>query len=756
MAPVGKRPAKPAATSKGSDDPFEMENTAAATAIPLSPTQTKSRSLLVTCPMCETKGYSQPSAVGKDVKCSNPKCLVPVFTVPLPKVEPPPPPPPPAPVHQNPMVVWAATGVAVVALGGYAWYMFAPKPAPKGITPDLFSPAVPVTLPGTPPADAPPTDATPVAPPTVPKVVDQRDQLLHSMLNAVQESKTYRAAVRRWMVTAYADAQQPVKAREQLQILLTNTEQGSEDDTIVPLVHLAWLAPRGSSEAKADLETAKSRVPSLEKQGRYRTTAVLELAALMAAEGQPAEAHALLTQGSAAPPMNALSAALMISRVQNTFTLDREFPGRQVGTWEHPLEVAVTVELAARGLWDQAEAWAKSAPNASARSEGLAVWAELFAAHALASKPALPVEKITAAAATLAPAEKSLLLVRLAAQQFKAGDAAAATATVQSAVQTLEGLAPPKPVALGNLKEMLEWKAPEFAPLITASVAAGEIGRVFGELKQPEPAWKAIQLGLAFLQGAAPSTAKVAELRDRAKLLSAVKDDFRIRNDDTARQSQSKSRNQAETLGGIAATRFRHEQALLRAAMEGGLLDAVQSEMETKSNESDSNLFVPYLSTGLPLLLANRYNSASQPDKAAAIQAKAGPADVLNAGVAENARLLADAGKIGEAMKEYYNYTQPDGSLHEDYLRLICRLVTQKRFPDAMIVISAQQDPNLQFEAVRLAASVAAKQGTQEEFMSLALNRLKANAANIVAVYYGTLEGYVPPQPAVATVTAPK
>ena len=46
------------------------------------PKRTKSRPLHVVCPMCDTRGYIPRSAAGKQVKCSNSECLVPVFTAP--------------------------------------------------------------------------------------------------------------------------------------------------------------------------------------------------------------------------------------------------------------------------------------------------------------------------------------------------------------------------------------------------------------------------------------------------------------------------------------------------------------------------------------------------------------------------------------------------------------------------------------------------------------------------------------------------
>ena len=67
------------------DDPFEIAaSPQARRAIACSPNRTKSRPLRVICPMCDTQGYIPPSAVGKQVKCLNSECMVPLFTAPEP------------------------------------------------------------------------------------------------------------------------------------------------------------------------------------------------------------------------------------------------------------------------------------------------------------------------------------------------------------------------------------------------------------------------------------------------------------------------------------------------------------------------------------------------------------------------------------------------------------------------------------------------------------------------------------------------
>ncbi|RPI83577.1 MAG: hypothetical protein EHM42_08290, partial [Planctomycetaceae bacterium] len=127
---TGKGPAKSEPGKSAEDDPFGVDPSVAAKAIALAPKPVAGRSFEVKCPMCETMGYSSSKVVGHTVKCCNPQCLVPIFTVKAPRKEEPPAPPPPTP--KTPVALYAGIIGAVLALGaGYVWFFESkPKPPP--------------------------------------------------------------------------------------------------------------------------------------------------------------------------------------------------------------------------------------------------------------------------------------------------------------------------------------------------------------------------------------------------------------------------------------------------------------------------------------------------------------------------------------------------------------------------------------------------------------------------------------------------
>ncbi|TWW08268.1 hypothetical protein E3A20_26020, partial [Planctomyces bekefii] len=62
------------------DDPFGIGAGGASQAVAASLKPEKGRLQKVVCPMCEQVGFIPKAALGKSVKCANPKCMVPVFT----------------------------------------------------------------------------------------------------------------------------------------------------------------------------------------------------------------------------------------------------------------------------------------------------------------------------------------------------------------------------------------------------------------------------------------------------------------------------------------------------------------------------------------------------------------------------------------------------------------------------------------------------------------------------------------------------
>ncbi|MCA9052993.1 MAG: hypothetical protein KDA75_04105, partial [Planctomycetaceae bacterium] len=137
-------PAKPTAAAKtkssaskaaGVDtggDPFDVDTSAARKATPVRPRPAKGCMIRVTCPMCETPGFVSEAQIGKEVKCCNRECLVPVYVADAPQEKEPE--PEPQPEGNSKLWMYVALGVLVVAGVGATFFLRGRKP-PAGSGP---------------------------------------------------------------------------------------------------------------------------------------------------------------------------------------------------------------------------------------------------------------------------------------------------------------------------------------------------------------------------------------------------------------------------------------------------------------------------------------------------------------------------------------------------------------------------------------------------------------------------------------------
>jgi hypothetical protein len=197
--PVAKAAPKKAAAPAASDDPFAINVAAGTNAIPLSAKRTQQRPNKVVCPMCDTVGFASDAASGKEVRCANPKCLVPIFTAPD-FAAPPPAEPEPQPSSLVPTLLTFGTVALILIAGASVWWFVLRKPAPA-------TPTVPVANnPDKPDVEAPPE----VDPAAVPEKEEPAAPAPPS------PTETLAAVLKRW-VSIQDDitqpAQQPLRRR---------------------------------------------------------------------------------------------------------------------------------------------------------------------------------------------------------------------------------------------------------------------------------------------------------------------------------------------------------------------------------------------------------------------------------------------------------------------------------------------------------------------------------------------------------------
>lgn len=725
VKPAAKAPTKPA----DDDLPFDAETNLPQTAIPVSPAPTKSKSLKVVCPMCDTAGYVAPSAAGKQVRCANAKCHMPIFTVPAPEPEAAPPPPP---NKGNPIVLGLITAVVVSAIGG-AWFIFASKPTntapdvkpltpediakmkqggPSGTTDPQTTTDVTTTT-DTQPATTK-TDTTPVGP-TVDALIAQAVKMMPevSVQSSQNRSKPY---CRRLAAETAALAGDVPAAREHLDQLLKTGGQDLAFYRIGPLVQLFWLehAKNNANAAQEFLNQAVADSARLPKIGRDQMDLATQLAAALVAAGRAKEARELIESHQTPGVEGEASAYLQVIAADSTLIDARKrIELRPIVFRQAPQAASTTGVLVLKGQPAAALDWAKGWEEPHVRAQCLIALAE-------ASVAGLASEVPEADIAGLAPESQLLLRARLARMQAARGQADAAKAALAKAAASLESITPPAEFALPDRKEMTKWRPAADEALVTLAAGAAELAVAQHVVGQDNAAAaKALEVSLQACRALGPAIAVAEKLQQEADNLGPVglrqklKEELELRNDDLARQAVPLYRRAVGDLVGIAQHRFSLQTNILSRAAQLGLEDAVWVYVSSRTADTDPARREPYFPTDVTSWLVERFRARGANDMVAAVTAAAASAvrgEIKRPVVAEFEEHIG-AGRLKEAVT-LLQRSDVKSELRET-LALIgaLRLATQDPIDETWKFISQLGDVVLREQSWEWSALIAARRG---------------------------------------------
>ncbi|MBS0262766.1 MAG: hypothetical protein JSS02_12500 [Planctomycetes bacterium] len=712
---TGKSAATPAGPAE--DDPFGVDPSIAANAIPVSPTPGAGKSIEVTCPMCETKGYVSPKAAGKMVKCCNPKCMVPLFSgPPLPKKE--------VVVKEQPkkklpwLYIAGGVGFAVIA-GVSIWFM-----QDQGIS--ELPPSENVYVPGQGNSNGmnsgdEGTQTTQATTPqkTQPDANSARDDLTKQALSRILEVSSNirqerKPMWRRLAITAYTFANEPQKAREQLNLLEKATNQ-SPYEGIPPLVAMAWRSAGNAGEMQKTVEEALALAEKLPPRGRFATEAALGLAPLLVLAGKADQAHALLAEHRSEAPLEQFAAAMRISIEDHSFNLDRPYIGRSVGYWQFPLETGVTLSLAAHGRWDEALGWANQLTDAVARTEARTAWAESLLHSSGANADAKVLERARSVGTDMNPAGQARLLARLAAVRAEQGDRAGAAQLLSEAGTILKSFPKSESIVVEGAKPLLDLKLPDANSLKQMALAAADVACVqarTGDRAAMEQVELALRLAGAIGPAINPTQERRRQVGDTAKIGAELKKALALKKDDEIRRAVTQYKLKLSEVEGAAANRFQIETVVLQAAANAGLHSQVWDVLE-RYDRKPAKEHQPLIATHLSYLVAQRFAEAGDAGRSdeiqQAVQSRVDPADpeIIKL-VVEH--LLA-TGDVARCVARLNGAVTPNGHLHETVLRLATRLAQSGKNVEAVTFSNSISDPTLKEECLYFTAVGAAIKG---------------------------------------------
>lgn len=637
-APTAKAaPAKsaPAASKDDDDDPFGVDAASNSRAIPLSPRPAKGKTVRLVCPMCETPGFAAADAAGKEVKCCNEKCALPIFTAPknggassssdprthatpIATVA------PPSAKKTSPAMILTAVSTLVLA-GGSLWYFVFNEPG--GIKP--------------PPAAAQTGGQLPIA--SVPDAATEKEDQKNKAAKSKPRGEELRAAIlpilvdlarvpernrskhfcRRLAAEAYVEAGDLKAARENIDQLLNLTPKLPYHQ-VSPLTQIAWreLAEGNADEAKAALEAAWKAAPEL-PVGRHTFDATTDLAAVLFVSGRTADAQSQMKRENMLPSGSSGSLAGLSRRARLTrsFNLDEAAASLPIIPWKSPHWVVTTITLVLRGHADKGMEWLKLAPDAETKAECWAAWGDAVVASPN-SAAATNDDMITAGIRGESPATQARVWARVAVGRLTIKQKEAANRAIANAATAMTSIPLPQNFVIPEIKEILKLDlADSVAPKLNA-IAAAEVARAQTLLGQTQPATESLAAAMQHLRGHAPSPFVASRLfeataRDVNAVKAQLKTALNLKTDDKVVQALTTYRAKCRLMFDAANARFALQTELLKAAVDWPLLDAVWNEATAHAGDSTPpEAREDFLKTNLSVRLGKRLRAAGEINQA--------------------------------------------------------------------------------------------------------------------------------------------
>lgn len=637
-APAAKSAPAKAAPAAADDDPFGVDEAANSRAIPLSPRPAKGKTVRLLCPMCETPGFTSADSAGKEVKCSNEKCALPIFTAPkasssAPSADPRTPSAgapvattvPPA-KKASPAVLMSAVGMLLMSCGAVWFFVFnqpgAIKPPPAAPqqagdqTPVAMNPETAVDKPGAKKADDP----------KKPRGEELRASVLSVLvdLSRVTEKNRSKHFCRRLTAEAFVEAGDLKAARENIDQLLNLTPK-LPFHQVSPLTQIAWraLADGKADDAKAALDSALKSAAELPAVGRLTFDVTTDLAAALFVSGRAADAQSVLKRENMLPSgsRGTLSALSRFVHLNRSFDWDESAAMLPIVAWKSPAWVVATLTMVLHGHADKVDDWMKLCPDAETRAECWAAWGDSVVVAGNSATVAQDAS-IAAAVKDESPATQAQVWARVAAGRLARQQKESGQKALTKAVDTLNSIPLPNNFVVPDMKELMKFDLTDaIAPRLNA-IAAAEVARAQTLFGQSEPAAESLAAALQHLRGHAPSPVLASRLfeatsKDSNNVKAQLKTALNLKTDDKVVQALTTYRAKCRLLFDAANARFALQTEFLKAAVDWPLLDAVFTAAVTRAGDNTpAEDREEFLKTNLAVRLGQRLRVAGENDQA--------------------------------------------------------------------------------------------------------------------------------------------
>ncbi|TWT61808.1 hypothetical protein Pan54_25450 [Rubinisphaera italica] len=728
---------------KKDDDPFAVKPKAPRKVIKLQRKPTAKVNHRVVCPMCDTNGFGTEAVAGKEVKCPNPKCLMPIFTAPeLEVVEPEEPKKP----LITPVRIFSLVAVLVMAGIGIFFYInLPPAPTPDPgpgpivnngnnnidqVDPEKNDPVNP---------DVPPTK-----PPIDVKAFEQtifQSSIDSALQRSDNRSKPY---CRQLNAEAYIANGDLANALEQLEAF-DALEMGLNYFKITPLSNIGWahLKKGDTAAANKSADEALTFSSKLPQKGAEAVRHAVALGSLLVALERYEDARTLLETREDVQDVAQSAARIAIVIESGTFALDESYDWLPKVRWTSPLSFATAYSAAIRGYSTQTAAFIKAVKDPMRKSECLAAYAAAQANLAIQSGVAFQTDQLPEIEGITTEDQNRALAQVL--QSLKK-DAASEKLSTQIATAMASWEIPPAAVIppfrsiydgdyqYGSIKH----RAAAHAQLLLA--------RYYALAGEKAKAWEHIEKSLNYTATMGPTQAAADALvkevdQNRATIQSRLANELNIEEDIRKRTAFNRYRTNANSIATEAQNRIDLESQIYDVTLDWGLSDqyfqAFQADLKSPRTDNFQMIVENTLSTDLLYSLRQSANETAVKEFLAAWPSAADGKSRLESRMEINR--LVDAGNIAQVrdlMKRI------DLSLHDPLieLRYACRIAEQQNSEVTLDWIAGMNSIADQEVAYRFSGVKMTRRGEIDPFWNATLKR-NLSATDKCSRNLGLIEG---------------
>ncbi|HEV3298645.1 MAG TPA: hypothetical protein VG055_03355 [Planctomycetaceae bacterium] len=765
-----KTPEKAArsAAEEALEESFKVDSSAGIDVPQASRQRSQTRPYKVQCPMCETVGYVPRSSAGKEIRCANRDCMVPVFVAPKPEKQKEEEEARPKKLTTKNLLIGLSAVILIAVAVGF-FIKNQPEPIQQNKNPEpppAINSGVAVA-----PQDKT-NDANAVQQPVVEKPLtlsEERDRTLAMMSSAAQDQghNRSRPLCDRIVAQTAADCGNLELAAKFLE-RLNNAENGLTFYRVPPLTAVAWRHLKAGDKAAAEkaLDESLKAAADLPVEGVFSIDTSAWLAAALTAAGREKDAPALVARFPSSGPSGRLAAAEARAVAWNSYDIDRADQDRPLFDVQS-LQLPVVVEISvARSFATEALRLAQSTPNESLRSECEIAWLEAVQrAKSSSVKPAEDqnVAVIDAVLAKLKPAAQARSHARFGLLRLRANDKAGAESELKAAVTALGSAQAGAEFELPSPKEIYEWQPSDLGPAHQNALAYAEIARLQGGLGQAADASRSLSIALDCVRASAPSPSAIdakerINKKDRAGLRSELQATLKLRDAQVDAAANQYGRNLL-ALGEAAEARFALELEILDTALAWADPAQIWKLISNRMTPGDVDRMEPFASKPLPWQLIVRLNSkgANRDEKTLAAIRKA-VADIPPKPLALLDEAISSANEatptdLAEGIKSIEGIERSDQE--RAGLIIVDRLVASGQFDKAFKFAREILDPNLKEETMEWCVAYASRLGqgrAVKEHLHTATSSL--SSTQNVAAWRGFLIGLLArerAEPATAT-----